>query len=875
MRSLLSRLKLLLRGRGQALAEFDDELASHRDLLASQYERRGVEPAAARRMAQARLGRAAELREHHYEALGLPFLDVLMQDLRYATRVLRRDAGFTWGIVLTLGFGIGVTTAVFTLVDTLLLRSLPYRNERQLILMNRLPLVEFADSRARFEEWKRGSTLLSDAALYATSEANIDGGAEPMHANVAQVSANLPSLLGAEPVAGRSFTPDEGVAGGPAVAMIGAPLWRRLFAGNAETIGKQLRINGRPYTIIGVLPSRFDFPAGVEVWTPTVHSVSTLQQFGAVMFSIVARMKSGMTIAQVVAQQKSVFGKQYPSLAQEGARSIAGVRFEQPPVAQDLRTKLSSRSERPVLLLFACVCLILLIACVNVANLVLARTVTREREFAVRRALGVSNARLTRQIVTEQTLVGLLGGVGGIAIAYFSMSPLKLLLPSDWPSFAGVQMGIPVLGFAVAVSLISGWAIALAPVVNLLRRPETGLALNDGSRFSERGRSQRWRHLLVSAEAAIAMTLLACTGVLVQSFIHIAGIDPGFRPASLLVLSVSRPDAHDERTSTAAGFYRAVLDRLRSLPGVESAGAVDFLPASEKMSGVAPVKRDPADRGEGAVMCIVTPDYFRAMQIPLLAGRDFTERDDRRAGAVAIVSQTLAGALWPGQSAVGKSLYVFGARQPATVVGIAGSVRFFGPRSRPMPEVYFPYTRRTPDAFSFVMRARVAPLSLIPAVRQAVRAISAAQPIDGITTMNDYWSRGASHERSLTALAGVFTLLGMTLAVIGVYALISYSVKCRQHEFGIRMALGARAGELLAGAVGRVMLWLVPGLGAGMLMAFALARVLQSELYEVRGWEPGLTAALACALLLITAIAGLAAARRAGVLDPACLLRWE
>jgi putative ABC transport system permease protein len=875
LHQFLSRFVGAILGRSSVLSDFDQEHSSHVEMLAEEYERRGMSAAEAQRAARMRVGSNTSLRERHYNQAGLPFLDDLIQDLRYATRIIRRDRAFTAAFVLTVAVGVGINTSVFTLVEALLLRALPYRDPGQLIVLNRLPSAEFVQSRPKFLDWKQRSTLLQNAGLCTETQANITGGIEPVHIQWAQVSASFPELLGAEPLTGRAFFLEEDMPDGPPVAMISSRLWKQQFNSDAGVLTHLLAINGSKYTIVGVMPPRFDYPSGADVWTPTIHSALAHLPTGAISFLLIARMKSGVTLAQVIAQQKGLFGKQYGIEKEEGS-AMNGIPIKYPPIAQSLHGELSAQQNRPILLLTGAATLVLLIACANIANLALARVVTRNPEFAIRRALGVASGRLFRQVLTEQALLGLLGGAAGLLMAYESVSWLRALLPSDWPSYAAVSINPSVVAFAVALSFAVGLLTSAAPSLRLLRgKSNASDFLTGGDRLSESAGQRRWRFTLVSAETSLAMLLLAMTGLLVQGFINLAGVDPGFRPNNLLTVSVTRSDSHDEKRLAAQSFYREVADRLRTLPGIRAVSAVDFLPARhEGVMMLIEAKAEHMQHGQTASPRMVMPDYFTTMGVPFLSGRDFSQRDTATAQRVAIVTDMLAKELWPGRDAVGQHLYAWGDK-PLTVVGVVGSVRFFGPAYNPLPEVYLPYTQATPGFITFVVRGVSRPESYATAVRKAIHEVSPLQPIDDIRMMNDYWAQSMSGPRSLTAMASVFTGIGILLAVIGCYAVISYSVASRRKEFGIRLALGAQPNELLAACVMQTINWVLPGILVGAILAFTARRLLQAEVYGIHGLQVGLISALAFTLLAVSATAGLLAARRAAVLDPTIALRYE
>jgi putative ABC transport system permease protein len=856
------------------LEDLELELAEHLRLLAEEFERRGVAPAEAQRQARLRLGMPAAIREEQYEGAGWPLVEALLQDVRYGLRVLRKSPAFTLAVVLTLAIGIGGNVAVFTLADALLLRALPYRDVDRLALIDRQPIFDFVQSRAHYQEWKRASSLLEDAALYGAAQGNLTGGAEPVHVRVAVVSANLPHLFGAVPLLGRNLRPEEDEPGASDSIMIGARLWLSQFGGDRSVVGRAVRLSGRRYFIVGVLPAGFDFPEGAEVLVPSIHTPERLPELGVTFQYGVVRLKPGVTAARAAAQQASLFAARKPD-PEEADISFAGMEKIRGPHLKPLRRELADAGYRPVLRLAGAGALVLLIACVNVANLVLARMVAREREFAVRLALGVSSGRLFRQVVTEQVLLSIAGGVAGIVAAYAALPALETLLPGDWPGYARPAINARVLWFALAVSFLAGLGTALGPALRLVRRSRgSGWFQAAGSRGGEAPVRSGARYVLVSVEAALATVLVACAGLLARSLVNLEGVNPGFRPQQVLAVSLVRPEARQPGNSEARSFYADVLERLRAIPGVDAVSGVDYLPARALTVTMAEARPEfaPAARAVSVTPRAVAPGYFSALGIPLVAGRDFDAHDTPAGERVAVISQGLARKLGDGTNVLGRRL-VLGQDPPLTVVGVAGSVLSWGPRSEPLKEVYRPYAQSVPDSFTFVMRTRGEPVRYAAAARRAVRERAALQPIDEIAPMDDYVSRSLSGTRSMMRLAALFSAFGMALAVVGVHGLVSYMAARRTHEFGIRLALGAEPRGLLAASTRDAMRWVAPGVGAGVLLAVAAGRLIESELFLVQPWDPAVLAGVAAALLAAAALAAYIAARRAAVLDPVQALR--
>ncbi len=805
----------------------------------------------------------------------LAVFDELIQDLRYSIRMLRRTPGAATAILATLGLAIGLNTAIFTLVNALLFTNLPYRDSARLVLLNRLSALQFAESAKSFNDWKRRSTLLEDAALYSVAEANLLGGNEPSHVHVAQITANFPAVMGAVPQLGRGFALGEDRPGHDSVALISSHLWRTQFTGDAGVCGRTLTLNGLTFTIVGVLPSGFDFPSNADVWTPSIHSFQRLAQSGAIYMQAIARVRRDTTLAQAAAQQRAFLKEQNPG-SERDVVTFGGVTFQQPPIMQPLRTQLSGTLRRPILLAFGAVLLLLLIGCANVASLVMARAVSRRREFAIRQSLGSTSGRLFRQLFTEHAFIGILGGIAGLIFARLALNFLKILLPADWPHYARIGIGWRVLAFTSILSIATGILSGLAPSWRFARRRGSLGSLGSGERTDESMGPRRIHNLLVCVETAIAMVLLSGAGLLMRSFIQLEGVRPGFQPQQVLAVTVSYPEAR-EHMNRAALFYREVLSNMRTVPGFRSVGGVSYLPDRPGPLMMLPVQTltgEASATNVGASPSSTSPNYFRTMAIPLLRGRDFDESDSNSSPLVAIVNETLARKLWPGGDAVGQKL-TFGGVGPLTVVGVVGSVRFLGPASEPIAEIYRPYTQWTPDAFSFVIRTDGPPARYAASARALLRRIAPEQPITQIASMDDYIGRQLQKPRSLTAMISAFALLGFTLVALGIYGLVSYAAARRMHEFGIRLALGADLPDVLLRSMRGAMWPVVAGSVLGSIVSLGAGRLLASELYNVKPSDPALLSTLLALLLCTAILAGLLGSRRVLSIDPAQALRHE
>ena len=858
-------------------SDFQEEIRAHLALEMDRLRAEGFSEEDARSEAQRAFGNLTRAEENFYEQGRWRVLDELIQDLRWFVRLLRKAPASTAAIIGTFGLTVGVNTAIFTLVNALLLTNLPYRDPAQLVLLNRVNRLQFVASSKRFADWKRRSTLLQDSALYSVAEANDLGGDEPRQVHVAQITANLPALMDAIPQLGRSFGVDEDQPGHDSVAMISSQLWREQFGANPNVCGRTIRLNGIPFSIVGVLPPGFDFPSGVQIWTPTIHSFQRLTQGGAFFVSIVARMNRGATPEQVSAQQRTFLREQNPG-SERDVDSVGGVVYQRPPIVQPLRTQMSRAVRKPILVAFGAVLLLLLIGCANVTSLAMARAASRQREFAVREAMGITGARLFRQLFTEHALLGILGGVAGLLLAFLGLNFLKTLLPPDWPHYARIDLDCRVLAFTAVLSVATSILSGLLPTWRLARKSGAIKSLAAGERTSDRLQPRRAYNLLVCAETAIATILLCGAGSLVNSFIQLEGVDLGFQPQQVLAITVSHPEPR-ERSGDAAIFYRDVISGMRSVRGFQQVAGVSYLPIRRGTEPLIILPVNPAGGSfrsarAGATPISITPGYFGTMRIPFLQGRDFNDFDQSGSSPVAIVNETLSRQLWPGQEALEHRLTIGGVG-PMTVVGVVGSVRFLGPSQEPIAELYRPYTQWTPDAFSFVIRTDGPPDRYAASARATLHRIAPNQAITQTASMDDYIGQQLRRPRSLATMISAFALLGFALAALGIYGLVSYAAERRTREFGIRLALGAEPrGILLASARGA----LYPVLGGVMLgitMSVSADRILRSELYQTRTTDPMLLWTVAGLLICTAVLSGLLASRKVISIDPAEILRHE
>lgn len=801
-------------------------------------------------------------------------MQTLWQDLRYGARMLRGKPGFTLIAVITLALGIGANTALFSVVNAVLLRSLPYKEPARLMTVwesfLNAPGVQNPVTPSNFLDWRNQNISFEDMTAYSSGDVSLTEAGGPEKAIAIYTSDNFLNLLGVAPALGRPFIqgeitqPDE-----LKVIVISHALWQRQFGGDPNVLGKEVKIDSAPVTIVGVMPKSFQFPSSdVDLWVPTMMSPPTSGTQQPHYLSVLGRLKSSVTASQAQADLEAIAARlreQYP----ESNRYIGAA-------VMPLHEYMVGDIRWPLLILLSATGFVLLIACANVANLLLARAGTRHKEVAVRLALGAGRSRIIRQLLTESFLLSLLGGVAGLTLALWGVPFLVSLLPANIAQAKAASIDSKVLVFTLAVSLLTAVIFGLVPALQTTKL-NLNEALKEGSRDTA-GRSRGWvRNTLVIAEISIALVLLSGGGLLIRSFARLSNVDPGFRTDHLLTLEVNPPYSKYADTDRRAAFYDELLRRVESLPGVEAAGVVTSLPIKDDLEHMTyiteqqgPVKVVPA------LPRASSRDYFRALGMPLVAGREFDAKDLPASTGVAVINEAMAQASWPGENPVGKRMKMGVATQPwLTVVGVVKDIR-----SRlgmtPTPQVYLPYTQS--PAFGprdLVLRTQMKPDSLAAAVRREVQAIDKDQPVANVRTMEQVMADSIERPRFNTLLFAIFSALALVLAGVGIYGVMSYTITQSTREIGIRMALGARPGDVLKMTMGKGFMLTVTGVAIGLVAAFGLTRVISDLLFGVSATDP-LTFALIA--LLLTGVAMLACyvpARRATKIDPMVALRYE
>ncbi len=793
----------------------------------------------------------------------------LLHDLRFAVRALGRSPGFTAVAVLTLAIGIGANTAIFSVVEGALLQALPFRDASRLVWITETRASTGTDLMVdppMLRDWAEGTRTLSGIAAWSVESPTITGRGEPTRRPAAAVSAALFPLLGVEPALGRWIAPSEDRAGAAPVVVLGEGLWRERFGASPAVLGQTLRLDDEPYTIIGVAAAGFDFPDGAQLWTPLMPALGDAATVrGAHFLAAIGRLSPGATAG--AAQGELAGLARAIGEREQGARDI-GARVV------GLQEHIVGGTRRGLLVLLGAVTFVLLIACANVANLLLARGVGRRRELAVRSALGASAGVLARQLLVESVVLALIACAVGLAVAYWTMVAIVALAGSQLPRAAEITMNAPVLLYALVTATATGVLFGLAPALHAARTGPQA-ALKQDPRAG--ARSGRLRRVLVVGELAATVVLLAAVGLMLESFVRLTSTDPGFVPDRLVAAKITLPASRYADPAAQLAFYTSLRDRLAAKPDVRAAAIVRNLPISGMtMTSPVWVEGEPvgpqAPEGQFAP---VSPEYFRVMGIPLVAGRTFTERDNADTPPVAVVSAVLAKRLFGERSPLGATLRTGFGAQSLRIVGVVGDVRHGGQAAPPAPQVYVPFRQRVSPYESIVLAGRGDPNALLRAVRGAVRDADPELAIDQLTTMRELLATSVAQPRFYLALLGLFAVVALILAVVGLYSVIAYGVARRTREIGIRVALGAERRALVRSFVGEALRLAGIGIAIGVAGAAVATRALSTLLYEVKPTEPMAFAGAALLLVAASAFASWLPALRAARVEPVEALRYE
>ncbi len=846
------------------------ELEAYLDAETDENIARGMSPQEARYAARRKLGNITRIREEIYTMNSLEWVETIWQDLRYAIRMLARNRGFTAVAVVTLALGIGSTTAIFTVVNAVLLRPLPYPHPEQLVYVKEnlgpaVGIIPFLSSKD-FAAWRNQSRTLSQIAAYITSSANFTGGREAERVSSGAASSTFFSLLEVKPVVGRVFLPEEDRPGGPPVVILSHALWKRDFGGDPSVVGKGVTLDGETYTVVGVLPAKFVVPdlfrLDYDLWMPLALSDAGSAQFPIVR--VVGRLKPGMSLEQTRAELDSI------------SKATIKKSFKKTIVVSTWQEEVTSKARLSLLLFLGAVGLLLLIACVNVANLLLSRSATRQKEMAVRLAVGAGRARIIRQLVTESTLLSLLGALVGLALAQWGKDLLVAFISPNLPTLEPISLDYRVLGFSLALALVTGLAFGLAPALQASR-----VSLNETLKESSRGSSEfraRFgsRNLLIIFETALAMTLVVGAGLLVKSFLRVRGIDMGFKADHTLSMTIALTPSKYPTPRDQAKFFQQVIEGIRGVTGIQSVGASSGAPSGGSLDSISGLTlQGRQEKLADAFYSMVSPDYFRSMGIPLLQGRYFNDADREGSPTVVMVNETFARLYLPGENCLGRKIESWIQKNDwLTIVGVVGDVRSWAD-SEPTPEMYLPYLQVGSPHMTLLVRTAGNPMHWAAPIRSQVASVDKDQPPHDVETLEKIQTTTLTPRRVNMLLLGAFAALGLMLAAVGIYGVVSSSIAHRPHEIGIRMALGAGQPAVLKLVVRQGLSLALIGIVIGMAASMGLTRFLQSLLYGVRPIDP---VTFVAAALLWTAIALLACfipARRATKVDPMVALRYE
>ena len=884
LRLARTRLRGLLR-RKSVEREMEEELRFHVRMRAEENVRRGMTPDEAERAALGSFGQWTRIKENCRDFKGGGLVETLLKDMKFGARMMLKNRGFTLIAILTLAVGIGASTAIFSVVEAVLLRGLPYRDADRLVT-----LWENNRKRGRphnvvnpgnLLDWRDQAGSFEDVAAFVDQRFNLTGAGEPEEVAAQAATPNLFRLLGVQPALGRTLLPGDEAGGQQQFVVISHGLWQRRFGGSPDAVGKVLTLNGVAATVVGVMPPDFKWfikenslsgkPA--DLWVPLELTEEMRTARRGRYLSAVARLKPGVSIEQARSEMDTVTARleaQYPEVDKDWGATVV-----------PLREQLAGEIRPALLVILGAVGFLLLIACVNVANLLLARSAGRRKEMALRAALGAGRLRIIRQLLTESLLLAVAGGLLGLLLSHWCVEALVALAPANLIGAGQVGVNLTVLGFTLAVSILTGVAFGLAPAVETSRL-NLSESLKEASRGNVGGgRAGRVRGALVMAEVGLALVLLVGAGLMVRSFMRLQSVSPGFDAGNLLTMRVMLPQTKYPEDAGKIEFFRRATERIRALPGVTSASAVSAPPFADLGSATSftVVGRPALPVGErwGTDVRVVDENYFRTMNIPVVAGRAFTEQEAVEDRKVAVVNEAMVRKYFPGEDPIGQRILVNmgSAPAPTEIVGVVGDARYDKLDGELRPMVYWTPPRLTYNSMSLVVRAAGDPGALGPSVVREIRAVDRDQPVSDVRTMESWLAESTARARFGALLLGVFACVALALASVGIYGVISYSVAQRRNEIGVRMALGAQPGDVLRLVVGQGMRLVVFGVGLGLVGSLALTRLMSGLLYGVSANDPATFAANALLLTLVSLAACYIPARRATRVDPLTALRQE
>jgi putative ABC transport system permease protein len=859
--------------------EMDEELRFHVQMRILENVRRGMSYDEARIDAVKGFGNLTRIKEACRDIRGGGLMETMLQDLRYGARMLIKKPGFAAVAVLTLALGIGANTAIFSVVNAVLLRPLPYREPGRLVeIWETNPIKGWTDAPAapaNYFDWDQQNDVFEGMAAHWPSPGNLAlmGMGEPERLRCLGATGNLFTVLGVEPALGRTFLPEETWEGNNMVVVLSHGLWVRRFDQDVNIIGRPILLDGQSYTVVGVMPDDFYFPTKeVELWVPWGWNPTRITSMRRPHFArVVARLKSGVTLERARTEMDTIASRleqQYP-----GTNTKMGVGLGL------LHEWTVSDTRLPLLILLAAVGFILMIACANIANLLLSRAATRMKEIAIRTALGAGRLRLVRQLLTESLLMSVAGSALGLLLAVWGKDLLLAFSPGSIPRFDEISIDGRVLVFTLGITFLTTVFFGLVPSLAGSKLDLT-ISLKEGGQKQGGAQHNRSRSLFVILEVAFALVLLIGAGLMIKSFVRLRQVNPGFDPSNILALRVSLPESKYKEDPQAIDFFQQALERIKNLPGVKAAGATSVPPlkGSGWTSDFTIEGRPPEEYGKEVRHKEISPDYFRAIGVPLLSGRLFTDSDNADKPVVIIINQTLARRYFSGEDPIGKRLRFGRPDQEEpwyTIVGVAGDEKQDGLGIDVKPEIYQSYLQSARSGMTLIVRAEADPKGLIGAVRGELWGVDKEIPVYDIKTMQEVLYESVARERFTVLLLTIFAAVALILSAAGIYSVMSYSVAQRTHEIGIRMALGAQVKDVLKLVVRQAMMLALTGVLIGLAGAFALTRLISNLLYDVSVTDPATFGLISLLLVGVALLACLIPARRATRVDPMIALRYE
>jgi putative ABC transport system permease protein len=869
--------------RPQMESQLDDEMRFHVESRMQDLLRSGLSREDAYRRARIEFGSTASYREKVRETRRVTWLEDFAQDLRHGWRVLLKNPGFAAVAVLTMALGIGANTAIFSVVYAVVLKPLPYANSEELFNLFEVRPQEGVTgtgwSYVNFAELREHNSIFSEMAGVQKHQLTLTGRGEPSVVNTSVVTPELFSLFGVKPLAGRIFFSEDGQRGAPPLVILSENLWRGAFGANANIIGSSINLDKRSFTIIGIMPTAFRFPflnMSEQVWIPLVQDPlfgGWLDRRGGHWLQVTGRLKAGVSMTQAQAELDAISAR----LAKEFPAENTGWMVRMVPLQEMIVENVKS----PLLVLLGAVGLVLLIACANIANLLLTRATSRAREIAVRTTLGAGRTRIVRQLLSETAVLGLFGGLAGIALAYWGVQALSSLLPPSLPQVNAIRVDNVVLGFALLLSAVASVAFGLVPAW-FAANSNLQASLREGGRSGESGSRRRARSFLAAGEIALAMVLLVAAGLLLRSFSKLMSVSPGFDAQHIVTADISLPQFQYSTPRQWAAFSDELLARIQAQPGLQDAAVAVPRPIVDGQINLTfDIEGNPplsSGTSRTANYVAVSADYFHVMGIPLLSGRFFDRRDILSASRVTVISKTMAGLYFPNQDPLGKQLtFAFppDSGAPREVVGIVDDVRDVALGQNPGPMMYVPYAQAPFWGANLVVKSTLSASSVAAVIRQEVQKMDKDLPVTDVAKMPDIIDASVAQSRFRTFLLGLFAAIALALAATGIFGVISYSVSQRTREIGIRMALGAQRENVLNQVLQEGLRLAAIGLALGLAGSLAATRLIATLLFGVNPADPLTFAAVAAILASVTLAASYIPARRATRVDPIVALRYE